>query len=114
MRKIKFRSWLKNQKKMIYPYVLDFLHNTWVADKDLYGSFDEIEFMQFTGLCDKNGKEIYEGDIVLFDDKNYIVKYFNQYSRFGLSSNNEMDKLPMLLTSLSNVEVIGNFYERRK
>lgn len=70
--------------------------------------------LQFTGAIDKNGREIYEGDIVLFHDKNYIVKYFNQYSRFGLSSNNEMDKLPMLLTSLSNVEVIGNVYERMK
>lgn len=111
MREIKFRAWLKNQKKMIYPYALDFLHKTWVANKDLYGSFDEIELMQFTSLKDKFGKEVYEGDLISFKGAIYVVKYFNQYGKFALSDNVDPDSLPIIIGNPSNYKVIGNIYE---
>ncbi len=64
MRQIKFRAWMKEQKKMIYE---GFKINPG-GEISTYGLFDRLELMQFTGLTDKNGKEIWEGDIVEWDD----------------------------------------------
>lgn len=61
-RPIKFRAWDKEFEKMTISYTLDELFANACplheAVKDYY------VWMQFTGLYDKNGKEIYEGDIV--------------------------------------------------
>lgn len=67
MREIKFRCWHKNGKHLhgmtFAPAMMydetpgDCLK--WKADRQ-----EIVDIMQFTGLCDKNGKEIYEGDIV--------------------------------------------------
>jgi len=63
MREIKFRAWNKIDKKMLPSRTLQQL-----AVCDYCDTFDHLEIMQFTGLHDKNGNEIYEGDIVIHDD----------------------------------------------
>ena len=61
MRTIKFRAW--NEEKMSEPFMLISIIDNGIIlqDEDIY-DLENCELMQYTGLKDKNGKEIYEGD----------------------------------------------------
>ena len=65
MRTIKFRAWEENGKNMI--------HSEELKDHLLGDLTDNLPYilMQFTGLKDKNGKEMYEGDILEFDKREW-------------------------------------------
>ena len=66
MRPIKFRAWDKeNQSWLNAPHWSYYM--SWEGDRLLIGGNHIVEITQFTGLLDKNGKEIYEGDIVEYD-----------------------------------------------
>jgi uncharacterized phage protein (TIGR01671 family) len=126
MREIKFRAWDKEYKKMMeWGKQLKGLTQNGIKTVMSYNSEDswsdcynlkDIELMQYTGLKDKNGKEIYEGDIVkYFDNKEHIVVVENikelgtgMYLKRVGSGYYTLN--PSVIRDYE-VEVIGNIYE---
>lgn len=70
MREIKFRAWSCNLKKMFQVYGWQFSTVYVKGDNNEKWSepIESVKLMQYTGLKDKNGREIYEGDIVEYND----------------------------------------------
>ena len=129
MREIKFRAWLKEDKKMENVKTMDFTDKTIRCLKknefiNAYllrrVSFDDVELMQYTGLRDKNGKEIYEGDIIKYKfpyDKRIKhispVKFLETEASFGIKDRYG-NEIPLYTISANNYfEVIGNIYKNK-
>lgn len=127
----RYRAWIKTEKRMIETDdLLDidyenevittqqvYFENGLPDDRDLDNFvFEEIKLMQSTGLKDKNGKEIFEGDIVkmskdVYSEPTYyeVVRHYG--GAYRLESKQHGCELWLRHT---DCEVVGNIYENRE
>lgn len=116
MREIKFRAWDKEQKHMFtWKEILEDFEISDLIEGE--GGTKNTEVMQYTGLKDKNGKEIYEGDIVYIDASPYAsghnLRYSVEYAicGFRLNSLDSKFKRKILKNTMKFAQIIGNIYE---
>lgn len=133
MREIKFRAWDRGRSEML-PITSMNWSEWWVSCEPIledsvlplaYGDRNSFKnedtdrhiLMQYTGLKDRNGKEIYEGDIVRVEPKNGYG-YITEDTDIGVITwvtgyyMVEMDKqTPFFMLYCAYFEVIGNIYE---
>ncbi|EAE7496961.1 hypothetical protein BKL10_10445 [Listeria monocytogenes] len=133
MSDIEYRAFVKETKKMLPVTDLCFNETEAVGVSgcgdanctlcvDWY-SFDDVVLIQYTGLKDKNGKKIFEGDIVAFSEDDFHVfnsqvEYFSEdgYPAFDIKvpstyyfDSNVFSEVSM--SGLYEIEVIGNIHE---
>lgn len=114
MREIKFRAWLKETKEMIPVYDISW-NKDMINTEGPWRFFDEVVLMQYTGLKDKNGVEIYEGDIVNCREYGFGKIEWNEEDAcfyFYAVYKGGFDE-EYIYDYLEDMEVIGNIYEHR-
>lgn len=119
----KFRAWSTDKKIMAEVRTLRFTDELVETDKFVERSIEGVELMQSTGLLDKNGKKIFEGDIlkVANNDSSWfeVVKYDHDKAMFISKEVNLKYEVPettlydLFSPYLFKVEVIGNIWESR-
>lgn len=138
-REIKFRAWNEKHKEMVYWDGFFEIDDDYccAGDHPIY-NLSEVPVMQYTGLKDKNGKEIYEGDIILVPDEwtepilddgsgprepcNHLAPVIFRDGSYGVDIKNRADIYKKGFVSFeymdreigdvaSDMKVIGNIYE---
>lgn len=128
MEKLKFRAWDKTERKMSNVTAIDFSTKPFRVfykdyDNENYFNQDAI-LMQSTGFHDKNGVEIFEGDIINcghlftgspfeeedeYEEEQGVVKFIN--CGFNVEFKNGNTLFVDIMLTCEDIEVIGNIYE---
>lgn len=118
-RPIKFRAWHTTARKMAQIDMLDFALDAYRARtldgiSSGSGHLADIELMQFTGITDRNGRDIYEGDILEIEGATAKVVFWQRPPAFGLDFYHNEDKWCEdwnLSDDSDRMTIIGNVYE---
>ena len=120
---LKFRAWDSAKKEMFKDTfaITESGQIVVVEQEDVmsppdYVFVDHLVIMQSTGLKDKNGKEIFEGDIVLVLDSPYTVFYDNERGSYRLKPHDDRWNVDYMsnFSHGGNFEIIGNIYENQE
>lgn len=138
MREIKFRAWNGGMMRYLHDGDINLTQRGVIAPNEMneWWKAREWPLMQYTGLKDKNGKEIYEGDFVIYLNLNIFtsdhvlnrelcmeyartgfVKYMQDTCQFMLAQRDQSDSynfsndLKLIYGDDEEMQVIGNIYE---
>ena len=120
MREFKMKAWLKKEKKMVsiigidlnYQYIRYSDDGNLFKDDYKIAEFKDIELLQFTGAKSKAGQEVYEADVIKFndgiDDIYGLISYDDEDGTYRVSYENITEHLSDLE---GDFEIVGNIFE---
>ena len=114
MRELKFRAWDIDKQKYVTCFDMSEEGSVWTQEACCSPDYPNVIVEQYTGLKDRNGREIFEGDILI--DKDYTdkirtckVEYDDNFAQFYCSTNNRCWSFED--AKGDELEVIGNIHE---
>lgn len=120
MKEFKMKAWLKKEKKIVAIIGIDFNYEyiRYTEDGNLFNenyktaAFKDIELLQFTGAKDKAGQEVYEADVIKFndgiDDIYGLISYDDEDAVYCVSYENVTEHLSNMA---GDFEIVGNIFE---
>ena len=120
MKEFKMKAWLKKENKMVSIIGIDlnYQYIRYTDDGNLFkddykiAEFKDIELLQFTGAKDKAGQEVYEADVIKFndgiDDIYGLISYDDEYAVYCVSYENVTEHLSNMA---GDFEIVGNIFE---
>lgn len=120
MKEFKMKAWLKKENKMVaiigidlnYQYIRYTVDGNLFKDDYKIADFKDIELLQFTGTKDKVGQELYEADVILFndgiDDIYGLISYDDEEGTYRVSYENITEPLS---DREGDFEIVGNIFE---
>ncbi|MFA1744132.1 YopX family protein [Fusobacterium animalis] len=120
MKEFKMKAWLKKENKMVsiigidlnYQYIRYSDDGNLFKDDYKIAEFKDIELLQFTGAKSKAGQEVYEADVIKFndgiDDIYGLISYDDEDAVYCVSYENVTEHL---LNMAGDFEIVGNIFE---